>query len=186
MLALHLLVSALLSYAAISLVEYVVHRTFMHHMRLALRLRSHFLKQLCHNHMARHHKKSYRHSSAHDEQDDVRWQVSLAGLLPNILVFIGLKMILHNWVHVPNLLSLGIIDGRNIWRANLPDLYWRLKELAAQSSTARHVAFTAMSSMSDLAVVIAFLRRSTSATSRTIMRSSVSLGWRARVSAWSA
>lgn len=41
----------------------------------------------------------------------------------------------------------------------------RLKELAAQSSTARHVAFTAMSSMSDLAVVIAFLRRSTSATS---------------------
>ncbi len=30
------------------------------------------------------------------------------------------------------LLSLGIIDGRNIWRANLPDLYWRLKELAAK------------------------------------------------------
>ena len=29
------------------------------------------------------------------------------------------------------LLSLGIVDGRNIWRANLPDLYWRLKELAA-------------------------------------------------------
>lgn len=30
------------------------------------------------------------------------------------------------------LLSLGVIDGRNIWRANLPDLYWRLKELAAR------------------------------------------------------
>ena len=30
------------------------------------------------------------------------------------------------------LLSLGVIDGRNIWRANLPDLYWRLKELAGQ------------------------------------------------------
>ncbi|HWV59322.1 MAG TPA: 5-methyltetrahydropteroyltriglutamate--homocysteine S-methyltransferase, partial [Sphingopyxis sp.] len=30
------------------------------------------------------------------------------------------------------LLSLGVIDGRNIWRANLPDLYWRLKELAAK------------------------------------------------------
>jgi 5-methyltetrahydropteroyltriglutamate--homocysteine methyltransferase len=30
------------------------------------------------------------------------------------------------------LLSLGVIDGRNIWRANLPDLYWRLKALAAQ------------------------------------------------------
>jgi 5-methyltetrahydropteroyltriglutamate--homocysteine methyltransferase len=28
------------------------------------------------------------------------------------------------------LLSLGVIDGRNIWRANLPDLYWRLKQLA--------------------------------------------------------
>lgn len=28
------------------------------------------------------------------------------------------------------LLSLGVVDGRNIWRANLPDLYWRLKELA--------------------------------------------------------
>ncbi|WP_447750291.1 5-methyltetrahydropteroyltriglutamate--homocysteine S-methyltransferase [Sphingopyxis fribergensis] len=28
------------------------------------------------------------------------------------------------------LLSLGVIDGRNIWRANLPDLYWRLKALA--------------------------------------------------------
>ncbi len=27
-------------------------------------------------------------------------------------------------------LSLGVIDGRNIWRANLPDLHWRLKELA--------------------------------------------------------
>ncbi len=93
MLALHLLVSALLSYAAISLVEYVVHRTFMHRMRLALRLRSHFLKQLCHNHMARHHKRNYRHSSAHDEQDDVRWQVSLAGLLPNLLIIVGLSSI---------------------------------------------------------------------------------------------
>ena len=31
--------------------------------------------------------------------------------LAAILVFIGLKMILHNWVHVPNLLSLGIIAG---------------------------------------------------------------------------
>ena len=30
------------------------------------------------------------------------------------------------------LLSLGIIDGRNIWRANLPDLHWRLKELAGK------------------------------------------------------
>ncbi|HEV2597418.1 5-methyltetrahydropteroyltriglutamate--homocysteine S-methyltransferase [Sphingopyxis sp.] len=30
------------------------------------------------------------------------------------------------------LLSLGVIDGRNIWRANLPDLYWRLKELAGK------------------------------------------------------
>ncbi|MDZ3831239.1 MAG: 5-methyltetrahydropteroyltriglutamate--homocysteine S-methyltransferase [Sphingopyxis sp.] len=30
------------------------------------------------------------------------------------------------------LLSLGVIDGRNIWRANLPDLYWRLKEHAAR------------------------------------------------------
>ncbi|WOF44412.1 5-methyltetrahydropteroyltriglutamate--homocysteine S-methyltransferase [Sphingopyxis indica] len=29
------------------------------------------------------------------------------------------------------LLSLGVIDGRNVWRANLPDLYWRLKDLAA-------------------------------------------------------
>lgn len=29
-------------------------------------------------------------------------------------------------------LSLGVIDGRNIWRANLPDLHWRLKELAGQ------------------------------------------------------
>src|SRR3546814_9327098 len=30
-----------------------------------------------------------------------------------------------------SLLSLGVIDGRNVWRANLPDLYWRLKDLAA-------------------------------------------------------
>ncbi|WP_033074691.1 5-methyltetrahydropteroyltriglutamate--homocysteine S-methyltransferase [Sphingopyxis sp. MWB1] len=30
------------------------------------------------------------------------------------------------------LLSLGVIDGRNIWRANLPALYWRLKEHAAK------------------------------------------------------
>ncbi|HEV7341897.1 MAG TPA: 5-methyltetrahydropteroyltriglutamate--homocysteine S-methyltransferase [Sphingopyxis sp.] len=30
------------------------------------------------------------------------------------------------------LLSLGIIDGRNVWRANLPDLYWRFKELAGK------------------------------------------------------
>jgi 5-methyltetrahydropteroyltriglutamate--homocysteine methyltransferase len=30
------------------------------------------------------------------------------------------------------LLSLGVIDGRNVWRANLPDLYWRLKELAGK------------------------------------------------------
>jgi len=30
------------------------------------------------------------------------------------------------------LLSLGVIDGRNVWRANLPDLYWRLKALAAE------------------------------------------------------
>ncbi|MCW5646643.1 MAG: 5-methyltetrahydropteroyltriglutamate--homocysteine S-methyltransferase [Sphingopyxis sp.] len=30
------------------------------------------------------------------------------------------------------LLSLGVIDGRNIWRANLPDLYWRLKAIAAK------------------------------------------------------
>src|SRR3546814_502325 len=30
------------------------------------------------------------------------------------------------------LLSLGILDGRNVWRANLPDLYWRLKPLAAE------------------------------------------------------
>jgi len=29
-------------------------------------------------------------------------------------------------------LSLGVIDGRNIWRANLPDLYWRFKELAGK------------------------------------------------------
>ena len=35
----------------------------------------------------------------------------LAYALAAILVFIGLKMILHNWVHVPNLLSLGIIVG---------------------------------------------------------------------------
>ncbi|MBU0825327.1 MAG: 5-methyltetrahydropteroyltriglutamate--homocysteine S-methyltransferase [Alphaproteobacteria bacterium] len=30
------------------------------------------------------------------------------------------------------LLSLGIIDGRNVWRANLPDLYWRFKALAGE------------------------------------------------------
>ncbi|ALH80974.1 5-methyltetrahydropteroyltriglutamate--homocysteine S-methyltransferase [Sphingopyxis macrogoltabida] len=30
------------------------------------------------------------------------------------------------------LLSLGVIDGRNVWRANLPDLYWRLKDLAGR------------------------------------------------------
>ncbi|HET6524514.1 5-methyltetrahydropteroyltriglutamate--homocysteine S-methyltransferase [Sphingopyxis sp.] len=30
------------------------------------------------------------------------------------------------------LLSLGVIDGRNIWRANLPNLYWRLKTLAGK------------------------------------------------------
>src|SRR5690606_36411124 len=30
------------------------------------------------------------------------------------------------------LLSLGIIDGRNVWRANLPDLYWRFKDLAGK------------------------------------------------------
>src|SRR3546814_12820013 len=30
------------------------------------------------------------------------------------------------------LLSLGILDGRNVWRANLPELYWRLKPLAAE------------------------------------------------------
>jgi 5-methyltetrahydropteroyltriglutamate--homocysteine methyltransferase len=30
------------------------------------------------------------------------------------------------------LLSLGVIDGRNIWRANLPDLYWRLKPISAK------------------------------------------------------
>ena len=35
----------------------------------------------------------------------------LAYALAAILVFIGLKMILHNWVHIPNLLSLGIIVG---------------------------------------------------------------------------
>lgn len=35
----------------------------------------------------------------------------LAYALAAILVFIGLKMILHNWVHVPNLASLGIIVG---------------------------------------------------------------------------
>lgn len=37
----------------------------------------------------------------------------------------------------------------------------RLQELAAQSSTAQQVAFTAMSSMGDLGVVIDFLRHST-------------------------
>lgn len=30
------------------------------------------------------------------------------------------------------LLSLGIIDGRNVWRANLPNLYWRFKALAGE------------------------------------------------------
>ncbi|MCA9533734.1 MAG: TerC/Alx family metal homeostasis membrane protein [Myxococcales bacterium] len=35
----------------------------------------------------------------------------LAYALAAILVFIGLKMILHNFVHVPNLVSLGVIAG---------------------------------------------------------------------------
>lgn len=93
MIALHLLVSALIAYAAISLVEYVVHRTFMHHMRTATRLGSNFLKQLCRNHMSLHHKKDYHHTSAHDEQDDVRWQVSLAGFLPNVVICFALTCI---------------------------------------------------------------------------------------------
>jgi hypothetical protein len=93
MIALHLLASVLVSYAVISLVEYVVHRTFMHHMRLASRFGSNFLKQLCRNHMSLHHKKGYKHSSAHDEQDDVRWQVSLAGFVPNVLICMALTYI---------------------------------------------------------------------------------------------
>ncbi len=86
MIALHLLVSVLVAYAAISFVEYAVHRVLMHHMRIAIRLGSKLLMELCKNHMALHHKKGYRHSTVHDEQDDVRWQVSLAGFLPNIVV----------------------------------------------------------------------------------------------------
>ena len=35
----------------------------------------------------------------------------LAYALAAILVFIGLKMILHNMVHIPNLVSLGVIVG---------------------------------------------------------------------------
>lgn len=92
MIVLHLLVSLVVAYVLLSQVEYWVHREPMHHMKLAKRSGSDFLRQLCFNHMARHHKKTYEHEPDEDgnyddehHEDDKRWQISLAGLIPNII-----------------------------------------------------------------------------------------------------
>jgi sterol desaturase/sphingolipid hydroxylase (fatty acid hydroxylase superfamily) len=92
MIALHLAFSLIAAYVLVSQVEYWLHREPMHHMKFAKRMRSEFLRQLCFNHMALHHKKGYEHEPDEDggydsdhHEDDKRWQISLAGLIPNVI-----------------------------------------------------------------------------------------------------
>lgn len=79
MIAPHLAVSLVCAYILYSFIEYSVHRWAMHRMRLAKVLRSSFLRVLCYNHMALHHKRDYRHDT--DEKDDHLSHISIAGFL---------------------------------------------------------------------------------------------------------
>lgn len=68
MLALHLACSLAFIYVLFSHVEFITHRFQMHSMRLARLLGIKFLHTLCINHMAKHHKRGYRHDT--DAKDD--------------------------------------------------------------------------------------------------------------------
>ncbi len=78
MIAQHFAVSLACAYILYSFVEYSVHRWAMHRMRIAKALRSSFLRVLCYNHMALHHKRDYRHET--DEKDDRLSHISIAGI----------------------------------------------------------------------------------------------------------
>ena len=67
-LAVHVACSLAFIYILFSHVEFITHRNLMHSMRAARRLGIKFLDTLCLNHMAKHHKRGYRHDT--DEEDD--------------------------------------------------------------------------------------------------------------------
>lgn len=76
---LHTIASLAATYVLFSFVEYSEHRWLMHRMR-----RIWLLRKLCMDHMAKHHKRGYRHTSR--EKDDSLLLISIVGMVPGVTV----------------------------------------------------------------------------------------------------
>lgn len=84
MLWLHWLERLAFTYLVFSVIEYSEHRWLMHRMRIAVKANSKWLAELCKNHMAKHHKRGYRHTTK--EPDDSLLAISIVGAVPGIIV----------------------------------------------------------------------------------------------------
>lgn len=79
MIVTHVVFKLVIVYILLSFLEYAGHRWFLHKMSLARRFDSRLLREICFNHMAKHHKRSYRHSDR--ERDDEPVQIVVLGLI---------------------------------------------------------------------------------------------------------
>lgn len=108
---LHPIASLAFVYLVYSMDEYWVHRSAMHKMRLAKLFDSKWLRSLCYNHMALHHKRGYEHDS-HDKDDNIV-HVTLAAALPGAII--GIPMYFLDELTFYLLFAGGFAYGTTWW-----------------------------------------------------------------------